>query len=300
MIYCVNKEEETEKIEAKNEYFSVITFDKLEELKEEFNINEKIKDEFSSCKVSKFESHDGFDFISLKIPDFKDLTKKSIRICIYFRSNLLLFITEENALLNEIYKGILSKDIKVDSLGRILYIFFDRLTVDDSYKLENIEQEIEELEEALITSEKDNCIREIIFLRKKLLKLKRYYEQFINITELLEENENGLLDKKILRYYRMLSNRINRSYQSVINLRDYVTQVREAYQAQVDINQNKLMKMYTIITTIFFPLTLIVGWYGMNVNVPEFNWVYGYPFVITLSIVVILLCIIWFKKKRWF
>ena len=71
----------------------------------------------------------------------------------------------------------------------------------------------------------------------------------------------------------------------VLNLRDYVTQVREAYQAQIDINLNKVMKIFTVITSIFLPLTLIVGWYGMNLKMPEYSWVYGYPFVIGLIVV---------------
>ncbi|NYC32004.1 CorA family divalent cation transporter [Clostridium saccharobutylicum] len=98
----------------------------------------------------------------------------------------------------------------------------------------------------------------------------------------------------------MFTNRINRLYQSVNNLRDYVTQVREAYQAQVDIDQNKLMKLFTVVTTIFLPLTLIVGWYGMNFTMPEYNLPYAYPVVIIISISIVVSCIVWFKKNKWF
>ncbi|NRT27609.1 Mg2+ and Co2+ transporter CorA [Clostridium beijerinckii] len=129
--------------------------------------------------------------------------------------------------------------------------------------------------------------------------MKRYYERLLNIAESIEENDNGLIDKKIIRYFRMFTNRINRLYQNVNNLRDYVTQVREAYQAQVDINQNQLMRLFTVVTTIFLPLTLIVGWYGMNFNMPEYGWSYGYPFVISISVSVVVLCGVWFKKNKW-
>ena len=81
------------------------------------------------------------------------------------------------------------------------------------------------------------------------------------------------------------------------NLREYVTQVREAYQAQIDINLNKIMKFFTVVTSIFLPLTLIVGWYGMNLKIPEFNWAYGYPCVIALCLVVSAAILVWFKKK---
>ena len=121
----------------------------------------------------------------------------------------------------------------------------------------------------------------------------------MNIAESIEENDNKLIDKKAIKYFRMFTNRSNRLYQAVNNLRDYVTQVREAYQAQVDINQNTLMKLFTVVTTIFLPLTLIVGWYGMNFKIPEYNSPYGYPIIIAICITIVISCIIWFKKNKW-
>ena len=106
--------------------------------------------------------------------------------------------------------------------------------------------------------------------------------------------------KKILRYYHILTTRIERLSDSVSNLRDYVSQVREAYQAQVDINQNEIMRLFTVITAIFLPLTLIVGWYGMNLQMPEYKWSFSYPVVITVSLAVALFSIIYFKKHKWF
>ena len=79
-----------------------------------------------------------------------------------------------------------------------------------------------------------------------------------------------------------MSIRVDRLFHSVLNLQDYVTEVREAYQAQVDINLNQLMKLFTVITTICLPLTLIAGWYGMNFPMPEYTSSIGYPMVIAL------------------
>ena len=72
----------------------------------------------------------------------------------------------------------------------------------------------------------------------------------------------------------------------------------DSYQAQVDAVQNKNMQFLTVVSTIFFPLTLITGWYGMNFqNMPELK--HGYPGVILLSLIVVAVCIIFFKKKRY-
>ncbi|MEG1291768.1 MAG: CorA family divalent cation transporter, partial [Lachnospiraceae bacterium] len=77
--------------------------------------------------------------------------------------------------------------------------------------------------------------------------------------------------------------------------------IREALDAAIAYDQNRIMKVFTAVTTIFMPLTLIVGWYGMNfTTMAELTWKYGYFFVIVLSIIVILICLMFFKKKKLF
>lgn len=304
MIYSLNNEKLVEdsidNIDSEERSFvAVITYEQLKKYAEKLFINEKILFDCLNGKTTKFESYEGFDYLSLKIPKVFDVLKPSKRVCIYIRKNLLVFICDNFQMVDELILKISSEEIKYSTLSKMLYIFFDKLTYDDTNYLEKLEYEITDLEEGLITLKNDNYLKKIIVLRKKLLKLKRYYERLINIAELIEENENALIDKKTIKYFKMLTNRINRLYQVVNNLRDYVTQVREAYQAQVDISQNQLMKLFTVVTTIFLPLTLIVGWYGMNFKMPEYNWTYGYPFVILISICIISICIFWFKKKKW-
>ena len=71
------------------------------------------------------------------------------------------------------------------------------------------------------------------------------------------------------------------------------------FQAEIDIRQNRIMKILTIVTTIFLPLTLVAGWYGMNFsNMPELSWKYGYPAVIVISLVIVMICLWTMKKKK--
>ncbi|MZK49750.1 CorA family divalent cation transporter [Clostridium beijerinckii] len=280
-------------------FVAVIKFDELKSVSDILNINEKLLYDCINGRTSKFESYEGLDYISLKIPLINNVLKQSKKVSMFLQKNVLVFISDGNDIIEEVISKSKTGEIKGLNLSKLLYAFFDKLTFEDTYHIEELEYEIAALEEGLITSKNDNYLKKIIMLRKKLLKLKRYYERLLNIAESIEENDNGLIDKKIIRYFRMFTNRINRLYQNVNNLRDYVTQVREAYQAQVDINQNQLMKLFTVVTTIFLPLTLIVGWYGMNFNMPEYGWSYGYPFVISISISVVVLCGVWFKKNKW-
>ena len=84
-------------------------------------------------------------------------------------------------------------------------------------------------------------------------------------------------------------------------LQENVIQLRELYQARLDTAQNSVMMVLTIVTTIFLPLTLLTGWYGMNFkNMPELGWRYGYPLVILIALLIIVLEIIYFKKKKFF
>ncbi|HRT81755.1 MAG TPA: CorA family divalent cation transporter, partial [Oscillospiraceae bacterium] len=85
----------------------------------------------------------------------------------------------------------------------------------------------------------------------------------------------------------------------ILNQREYLTQVREAFQNQLDISLNETMRFFTVVTSIFLPLTLLVGWYGMNLRMPEFASNHAYPIVIAFSILFIILSLIFSKKKGW-
>ena len=94
-----------------------------------------------------------------------------------------------------------------------------------------------------------------------------------------------------------MTNRADRLMNKTMHLIEYAMQVRDAYQSQIDAKQNNTMQYLSVISTIFFPLTLITGWYGMNFqNMPELQS--GYPGVIFASVLVVLLLILYFKRKK--
>jgi len=278
---------------------AIIDYDELAELAIELKIPDRVVQDCLSKKTSKFESHLGFDFITLNVPVGSVRQKAINRICMILNDMQLLFVCHDNKVILDIVQSIEAHEILNVSLGKIMHVFFDRLTFDDSLELEKIEQEITDLEEQLMNA-KQIDFRFLVIFRRKLLTLKLYYEQLLEIYEGIEQNENGLIEPKELRYFKILEGRANRLYNGVLNLRDYVTQVREALQTQTDIRLNSVMKVFTVITSVFFPLTLIVGWYGMNLQMPEFGWRYGYPFVIGLIVITAAATIIFFKKKKWF
>ena len=240
---------------------------------------------------------DGALLIAFHFCDIRNPSRREDKVCIYCSAEDYVFVGDDKQC-REIALQV--KDAP-DSYTRLIE-FFLALTASDVYELEKAEDRITDLEDRLITetrsSADDSTI--IVNMRRELLKMKRYYEQLAMITEDLTENTNNAFSKELLKRVASLDKRMDYLLNSVLHLREYITQVREAYQAQVDIEQNQIMKVFTVITSIFLPLTLIVGWYGMNLQMPEFKWSYGYPFAIALSVMVVIVSIMIFKRKKWF
>ena len=278
----------------------LFTLEEMDEAAVKFSLNMDIINEFFITRNTKYENFDGFDLLSVNILDYHNIEGRQGRALIYIEKNLMLFFGDHIADTQKLLDTVVHSGRDNYSKSHALYDFFCRITIGDREYFDTVEKEILDLEQALITSQKRDCVKEIISLRKRLMTLKKYYEQWIDMLEGISENENGIIDHKTLRYFKILENRVDRLYQNVLNLRDYVTQVRESYQAQVDISLNETMKVFTVITTIFLPLTLIVGWYGMNFKMPEYEWKYGYMLVIVFSILTIIGIFAYFKKKKWF
>ena len=154
-----------------------------------------------------------------------------------------------------------------------------------------------EREEEIHLGHHENFQSKITTIRRELLILRGYYDEIMDVGKALEENENGYFAKKQLKYFGTISDRAERLMNKTSHLLEYAQQVRDAYQAQIDARQNNNMQFLTLISTIFFPLTLITGWYGMNFkNMPELQD--GYPGVIALSLIVIAVCLVIFKIKK--
>lgn len=83
--------------------------------------------------------------------------------------------------------------------------------------------------------------------------------------------------------------------------REYALQIREMEQSQIDARQNRTMRILTVVTTIFFPLSLITGWYGMNFShMPELSAPHAYGILIVICAVIVLIEIWFFHKNNWF
>lgn len=236
-------------------------------------------------------------FFSFLFCDIQQPQLPGTRISAYCGPETLLFVSDSS-----ICKEQLSKISEAQHPCKQMLDLFLALSASDVDFLERLEDEITALEDEMLLSKKPvrNAGGRIIRMRRLLLRFKRYYEQFSLITSGFAENENGLLDDALQKRFSSLDRRLDHLLNSVLHLREYITQVREAYQAQIDIEQNQIMKIFTVLTAVFLPPTLIAGWYGMNFTLPEYSWGFGYGYVILLTLAVCLCSVLWFKHKHWF
>ena len=166
--------------------------------------------------------------------------------------------------------------------------------------LEHYETELNQIENAILNAQKQGDLVRVNEIRSEIRELLVHYEQIIDLTQELEENENGFFSEEKLRYIHLFMNLMERRHDYAASIRDYTMQVRDLYNAQMEAYQNRIMTLLTVVTTVFMPLTLIAGWYGMNFRyMPELDWRFGYPLVILVSIAIVVFCLALFRKKKW-
>ncbi|MDO4267400.1 MAG: CorA family divalent cation transporter [Eubacteriales bacterium] len=187
---------------------------------------------------------------------------------------------------------------KTFGLGHLLADFLDLLTANDLIFLTELENKMAKLEDEVLSGSLDDFNHKITRYRRAILVYSHYYLQFSDTSNVLQQNDHGFFTTEELTAFRLFGERVSRLHEEALMLREYSTQIREVYQAQIDIRQNKVMKILTVVTTIFLPLTLLVGWYGMNFQMPELQWRYGYPVFVLASAAVVALCLYICRKKH--
>ena len=281
-------------------YIAVLTTPEWKRERDRFDMGIELEPDAGDIHNTKAEVN--FDSLTgtFQIPDRDDLREKDYRFAFALDEKGIVFIDDSGKAEQMIETIRRTKRWREPSLERFLYDFLELIVDRDLTIMERYEAELNRIEDAILSSEGQENPSRINEIRNDLRELLVHYEQIIDMTQEFEENENGFFSEENLRYIHLFMNLMTRRYDSVVSLRDYTMQVRDLYHAQLEVRQNRIMTLLTVVTTIFMPLTLIAGWYGMNFRyMPELNWRLGYPIVIVLSILIVVFCLIFFKKKKW-
>lgn len=253
---------------------------------------------------SNIEMYEDYSFASLKLINADGGKVDSDAVAMYVKKNLFIVVDvyDKDFSLRDKFLKILNRFSPSNvSVEKLIYAFLESVINGDSRFLEDTDFYINKMEKLVFKEEIDNDFNlKLLNVKQKLLLLRNYYEQLIDLAEALEENENELFDESDLKYFSVFINKAKRLRENVDMLRDSVVHLKEAYESSIELKLNKTMKIFTVFTVIFSPLTLITGWYGMNLSaMPEVSWKWGYAFVIGLCILTVVLVVFIFKKKKW-
>ncbi len=303
MYYLIkNTLEECTAEECKNAtcpYVAVLTSGEWQAERSDFDMGIDLEPNPKNIHNTKAEVN--YDSLTgtFSIPNRRDFDKDEWCFAFALDEKGIVFID------NGGYAGHLIRRVKrakrwhIPSLERFLYDFLEQIIYRDLSILEGYERELDRIETAILAGETEENLMRVNEIRSELRDLRIHYDQLIDLGQELEENENGFFRQENVRYFHLFTNRMTRLYDSATSLRDYTMQVRDLYQAQLDIKQNRIMTVLTVVTTIFMPLTLIAGWYGMNFrNMPELESSWGYPAVILISLLIVIFSLIFFKRKK--
>lgn len=285
---------------AKSQFVAVMNSEEWQKTKDSFEMGIDIDFGMDDIFLTKAEVN--YDSLTgtFAIPDRKNPSGDDLKFAFVMDERGVVFI-DDTGTAEKIINGVRhTKKWKMPSLERFLYDFLDQIVKDDLRLMENYETELDSMEQAIIDGDEDLPSGRLNDIRNDIRYLRIHYDQLMDLAAELQENENGFFEVENLRYFRLFIDRAARLHDTASSLRDYTMQLRDLYKAQLDIKQNRIMTVLTVVTTIFMPLTLIAGWYGMNFRVmPELNWQWSYPVVIAVSVAIVIGSLLFFKKKKW-
>ncbi len=282
------------------QYVAVLTTEEYLEARPAFGMGIDIDIDLS--KISDTKAIVNYDCLSgtLNIPDHEEFNDRKFPIAFALDERGIVLIASNDYAFKAVEKIRESKKWKFPGMERFVYDFLEETISNDLSLLESVEANLNKMEDSIISGYVESFPAQLNEIRSELLDLHTHYEHLIDVAKELEENENGFFAEENLRYFRLFGDRVERLNDLVAELREYIIQLRDLTSEQLSIRQNNIMTLLTIVTTIFMPLTLIAGWYGMNfTNMPELTSPFGYPVVILSSILIVLGFLIWFKKKKW-
>lgn len=277
----------------------------LEELSKNYNQLGFKEEDLKLCNLSektraKYEVYEDFSFATLNI--INDQSKKINRLAFYIRRNIFIIVVLDNGLENIsiIINDAIKKANNKITLEKFISYILNRIIDGSVGLLEKCEDNMIKIEDMIIKGKTSKNTNKDIFKLKKSLSLYfKYYKSIIRFVDMLMENDNDILDEENFKYLSIFESRIDRLVADVEYLIDETTHIQDLYRATLDYSQNNIMRVFTVVTTLFLPLTLITGWYGMNFKyMPELSWKYGYLGVFVISILIVISCIMFFKRKK--
>jgi len=225
------------------------------------------------------------------------------QISLILGSNFLLTFTERQTLLfDPVIQRLRLPNGRIRNSGvdYLAYSLMD-VVVDNYFAvIEQVADKIEAIEQVVTQGPSKSTLESIYRLKKDLLFLRKSVWPLREIGNRMINGDIAFINEKTKPYLRDVLDHSIHAIDTIETCRDIVTGLMDIYLSAISAKMNQVMKLLTIIGTIFMPLSFLAGWYGMNFKyMPELEWKYGYPAVILVALVTIISMLIVFKRRKW-
>lgn len=292
---------------TKSNYWILVAVEELENIKDLLLLDEEIIYECIDLQqLPKISFFDGYVFIVFNILEYKEKEVISKELNIILSEDYIVTVCKEDlSIIEELIEDI--KDSKNCFILKekpmpciLLYYILDRIIVRNYDVISSLEAQADKIEISILKNPKQGQIDELIHLRRQVYKIRKFLNPLRYIGDSLVSNDNSIIKQDSLKIFKNLNNKLDKLMMALESLIQNLALVREAFESEIANKTNDLMKVFTIIATIFLPLNLITSMYGMNVkHIPLVEIDYGYYYIVLIMILVSIFMIYLFKKKKW-
>jgi magnesium transporter len=253
----------------------------------------------------KMEDYGEYIYIVLKMLDYNDKSSEieSEQISLILGPNFVFSFQErEGDIFDPIRDRIRNSKGRIRKMGadHLAYSLLDSVVDNYFIILEKLGEKIEFLEEKLVTRPTPETLQTIHHLRREMIFLRKAVWPLREVINALGRGESSLIKEYTRIYLRDVYDHTIQTIDTVETYRDMVSGMLDIFLSSVSNRLNSVMKVLTIIATIFMPLTFLAGIYGMNFRyMPELEWRWGYPFIWLIMVGIGVFMLLYFKKKKW-
>lgn len=287
--------------------------EKLKSIWDFFELHPLIQEDIvHTAQRPKIEVYDNCIFLVLRLLSYSDGGQKinSEQISIVLGKNYVLSFQETDS---DHFKPVLNRlAIKTSRIRKkgpdyLTYALVD--TIVDYYfqVIEHMGEDIEALEDELLKDPDDHLLKQIHKIRREIIFFRKSVWPLRDALNTAIRDESEFIDESSKIFLRDVYDHMIQVIDNIENYRDMILGLHDMYMSHVSNKMNEVMKVLTIIATIFIPLTFIAGIYGMNFdpqaspyNMPELAWYWGYPAAMSSMAIVAIIMIFYFKRKGWF
>jgi magnesium transporter len=280
--------------------------DQILKVGEHFEIHPLVlEDILNTNQRPKIEVFDHYIFIVLKMLSYneeKNIVDSEQVSFIIGRSYVISLQEKEDDIFDPLRERLRKGKGRIRTMGAdyLAYAILDVITDNYFLMLERLGEQMEEFEERLLKGPDQETLKKLYVLKRENLLLRKSVWPLREVITQLERSESPLIKKKTAPFLRDLYDHIIQVIDIVETHRDMTAGLIELYLSSSSNRMNEVMKVLTIIATIFIPLTFIAGVYGMNfANMPELEWPWAYYALLIVMLVIVAAMLLYFRKKKW-